>query len=93
MILFRPSQCAGPGFCMNCDKTPTAYATSGLDTTAGHRTLPIASLNEIPFILATWFGIDGDWALEYWVPDSIGVPTGLASVSQNFSATDSMNAC
>ena len=28
------SQCACPGFCINCERTPTAYAVLGCDTTS-----------------------------------------------------------
>ena len=54
MIHFSPSQWAGPGFCMNCDITPTAYAASGHETTTGHSTLPIAWIYEV-FIMPLWF--------------------------------------
>ena len=89
-IINDPSQCAGHGFWMNWDRMLTTYAASGRETTTGHSTLPIASLYGTPCILLVWFSVAGDWSTENCAPGSIGVDTGLAWVTQNFSTILSM---
>ena len=93
MIHFSPSQWAGPGFCMNCDITPTMYAASGHEMTTGHSTLPIAWIYGTPRTLATWLADNRHWSTENCTPSSMGIDTGFAWAIPNFSTIPSMYAC
>jgi len=85
-----PSQCAGPGFWINWDKIPTANAVSGHDIITSHSTLPIASVYGILCMPISCVGIDGLLSLLNCAPNSIGVTTGSALVSRNWSTILSM---
>ena len=62
-----------------------AKAASGLDTTTGQRTLPIASAYGMPHMCITCVGVAGDWSDESVTPCTIGVTTGAELVSLNLS--------
>ena len=85
IILFTPSQWAGPGFWMNWDRIPTANAASGCEITTGHRRHLIACAYGMSHIRNSCVGVDGLWSLLNVIPGSIGVLTCFALVSWNFS--------
>ena len=90
MTLFTASQCAHMGFWMNCARVDTANAQSGLEIMTGHRMLPIASAYGTPCIFASFVRVDRHCSFENFVPGSIGIETGFAEVSVNFSNIPSM---
>ena len=62
-----------------------ARTTSGLNTTTGQRTLPIASAYRMLRMRITCVGVAGDWSDESVTPCTIGVATGAELVSLNLS--------
>ena len=90
MTLFTASQCAHAGFWMNCARVDTANAQSGVEIMTDHKMLPIASAYGTPCIFTSCVGVDGHCLFENFVLGSIGIETGFAEVSANFSNIPSM---